>query len=91
MPPRAYSEELANCGCPLREEAPEPPAMPVPATEENREMLEIFSRHLKASMFNTCQHQPLPKMHGPPLEFHLKEEVRPTAVYTPATVPIHWI
>ena len=39
---------------------------------------------------NMCQHQALPKIHGPPLEFHLKKEVRPTAVYTPATVPIHW-
>ena len=29
-------------------------------------------------------------MHGPPLEFHLKEEIHPTVVYTPAAVPIHW-
>ena len=34
--PRAYSGELADCGCPLRELDPEPPAMPVPATDENR-------------------------------------------------------
>ena len=40
---------------------------------------------VRASTFNTCQHHPLPKMHEPLLEFHLKEEVRPTA-----TIPIHW-
>ena len=86
MPPRAYSGELANCGCPLREAAPEPPAMP----EDNRKILERFLVDAyRASTFNMCQHQALPKMHGPPLEFHLKEEVRPTAKYTQATAPIH--
>ena len=39
-----------------------------------------------ASTLNTCQHLNLPKMHGPPLEFNLKEEVCPTTVHTPATV-----
>ena len=89
--PRAYSGELAECGCPLRETAPEPPVLPAAATEENREILEKFLVDTyRASTFNTCQHQPLPEMHGPPLEIHLKKEVRPKAVFTPAAVPIHW-
>ena len=29
-------------------------------------------------------------MHGPPLEFKLKEDVKPHAVYVPAAVPAHW-
>ena len=41
-------------------------------------------------MFNTCQHQPLPLMHGPPLELHTDPNVKPHAIYTPASVPVHW-
>ena len=33
---------MADCGCPLREAASEPPAVPVPVTEENRDILEMF-------------------------------------------------
>ena len=41
-------------------------------------------------MFNTCEHQHLPLMHGPPLELHVDPKARPFAVHTPASVPIHW-
>ena len=64
------------------------------ASNARGEKGEILERFLvdayRASVFKTVQHQALPTMHGPPLEFHLKEEVCPTAVYTPATVSIHW-
>jgi hypothetical protein len=43
-----------------------------------------------SSTFNTFQHQPLPMLNGPPLEIHVKENARAHAIYTPATVPIHW-
>ena len=29
-------------------------------------------------------------MHGPPLDFHMRDNVRPKEVYTPAAVPVHW-
>ena len=29
-------------------------------------------------------------MHGPPLELHVDPTAKPFAVYTPASVPLHW-
>ena len=40
--PRDHKGKLAECGCPMRETTPEPPELPVDATEENREFLEKF-------------------------------------------------
>ena len=83
--------ELAPCGCPARVSAPPPPALPFPATEINRKGLrEYLLSYYKASTFNVCPHQPLPLMQGPPLEFKLKPNAKPFAVYSPATVPAHW-
>ena len=91
MRPDNYKGKIADCGCPVRELPPEPPAMPCPATEENREQLMQFLKDTyRSSTFNTCQHQPLPMMHGPPMELFVKEDVRPHQVYKPAAVPVHW-
>ena len=84
------SEERAPCGCPLRTAAPDPPQIPAGATEADIEKLkELLITHYEASTFNTCSHQPLPLMHGPPLEFALRPNVVPKAVYTPSVVPRH--
>jgi hypothetical protein len=89
--PSKFSGKLAECGCPVRVTAPAPPEMPFPATEENKDRLRKFLEdYYKSSTFNTCQHQPLPMLHGPLLEIHVKENARPHAIYTLATVPIHW-
>ena len=44
----------------------------------------------RSSTFNTCQHQPLPMMHGPPMELFVKKDIRPHQVYKPAAVSVHW-
>jgi hypothetical protein len=64
-----------------------PPELPFPATEENKDKLrKFFEDYYRSSTFNTCQHQPLPMLHG----IHVKENARPHAIYTLATVLIHW-
>ena len=82
---------FAKCGCLRRTTAPDPPKLPLNATEQNRSSLrEYLLNFYAASTFNTCEHQPLPLMHGPPLELHVDLKARPFAVHTPASVPIHW-
>ena len=82
---------LAECGCLRRTTAPDPPKLPCSATEQNRIALrDYLLNHYASSTFNTCEHQPLPLMHGPPLELHVDPKARPFAVHTPASVPIHW-
>ena len=81
----------AECGCPVRTEAPDVPPIPFPPTEENRERLEAFLKEkYRSSTFNTCNHQPLPLMHGPPLQLHIKKDAVPTAIHVPGQVPVHW-
>ena len=43
-----------------------------------------------SSTFNTCPHQALPCMEGPPIEIHVDPAATPKACHTPATVPLHW-
>ena len=83
---------LAECGCRLRTPPPERPGkLPFPSTTENVNKLEkwIVDRY-SASAFNSCVHQPLPKMTGRPLDIHFKENVIPNAVHTPIPIPHHW-
>ena len=88
----ASTEDCAPCGCPKRSSVPEPPTgIPYPATEENRDKLEQWIRnHFAASAFNTCEHQPLQEMTGPPVDIHFLPDVTPQAVHTPIPVPFHW-
>ena len=72
-------------------EAPQPPELPFAATESNKEKLkEFLLRYYKSSTFNVCPHQPLPLMQAPPLEFRIKPDAKPYAIYTAATVAAHW-
>ena len=87
----AVDEKVADCGCLRRTIAPDPPGLPLAATELNRQALrQYLLDHYASSTFNTCEHQPLPLMHGPPLELHVDPAAKPFAVHTPASVPIHW-
>lgn len=83
--------ELAPCGCPTRTPAPLPPPLPCAPTEEN---IPVLEKHLmqifESSTFNTCIHQQLPLMDGPELEISTKDNVEPTKVRVPATIPVHW-
>ena len=53
-------------------------------------MKEWLLQRYKGSTFNTCPHQPLPRMEGPPVEIHLREDARPKACHTAAPIPAHW-
>ena len=87
----ACGVELAACGCPVRERAPDPPPLPLDPVPENINKLKDFLLdYYGKSTFNLCPHQELPKVEGPPLKFILKENAVPKAVFTPATVPVHW-
>ena len=59
-----------TCDCPRRQRPPPPPIrLPYPAADENREKLQTYMiDYCRSSTFNTCEHQPLPLMEGPPLE-----------------------
>ena len=87
-----YRGPLAECGCPLRVETPDPPDLEKPVKTYSREELErILVRHYRGSTFNTFEHQQLPYMSGsPPLEIKVDPKVRPFACHTPAAVPAHW-
>ena len=84
IPAKNSSGAKADCGCLIRTTAPAPPKLPFPATEENRGKLQIFlADHYCSSTFNTCNHQPLPLMHGEPLKFHIQEGATPQAIHVP--------
>ena len=81
-----------TCSCPTR--APPPPrptSLPFPATEANRGKLEQYLHDLyAASVFNVCEHQPLPMMSGPPLSLNIDPNATPKPCHTPIAIPIHW-
>ncbi len=81
-----------GCHCPKRTQPPPAPTtLPYPATEENRAKLEQYlldSYH--SSTFNTCEHQTLPLMAGPPMRLMIDPQATPTAHHTPIPVPLHW-
>ena len=81
-----------SCPCPNREQPPPPPKYPpFPATMENRGRLQQYLLdYYKSSTFNTCEHQPLPMMQGPPMRLMIDTDADPVTVHTPIPVPIHW-
>ena len=81
-----------TCTCPRRETPPPlPTSLPYPPTEENRiKLQEFLLDHYRSSTFNTCEHQPLPMMSGPPMALQIDESAEPVAHYTPIPVPFHW-
>ena len=92
QPNATHSTITRPCNCPKRSPPPPiPTSLPYPPTEENREKLESYLReHYRSSTFNTCEHQPLPLMGGPPLRLMIDPEATPTAHHSPIPVPLHW-
>ena len=84
--------KLQACDCPQRQAPPpKPTALPFPATETNRELLQDWLlNHYKSSTFNTCEHQQLPLMDGPPMRLMVDPDAEPVAHHTPIPVPLHW-
>ena len=91
-PARSSTPVTVDCDCPRREPPPAPPNhLPYPATDENRQKLQDYLiNHYKSSTFNTCEHQPLPMMTGPPLSLQVDESAEPIAHHSPIPVPFHW-
>ena len=82
---------IGTCNCPPRQLTPPKPSLPFPATPENREKLEKFLLvYYQASTFNTCGHQALPLMEGPPLQLMIDPDATPVAHHSPIPVPLHW-
>jgi len=81
-----------TCDCPRRSQPPPiPTKLPYAATAENREKLEQYLLdYYKSSTFNTCEHQLLPLMSGPPVKLMIDENAEPVAHHTPIPVPIYW-
>ena len=74
-----------QCHCPTRTLPPPlPQKIPFPAMQENRDRMEYYT----ASAFNTCEHQELQKMAGPPLKVTFHHDVELVAVRVPDTVPV---
>ena len=80
------------CGFPQRQAPPpKPTALPFPITETNRELLQDWLlNYYKSSTFNTCEHQQLPLMDGPPMRLMVDPDAKPVAHHTPIPVPLHW-
>ena len=85
-------DDGAPCCCPQRELPPPlPEKLPYTATAANHGKLRNFLlEHYKSSTFNTCEHQLLPMMEGPPMRLIINPTAEPVAVHTPIPVPIHW-
>lgn len=85
-------ESIRVCDCPRRQPPPPiPKALPYPATAEHIDSLTRWLRdYYKSSTFNNCQHQPLPKMSGPPMKLMVNDAATPIAAHTPIPVPVHW-
>ena len=81
-----------NCQCPKRSAPPpKPHSLPFPPTPNNREKLEKYLlEYYKSSTFNTCEHQPLPMMSGPPMRIMIDPNTTPFATHKPIPIPIHW-
>ena len=77
--------------CPKREvPPPRPTELPFPPTPENVYKIWLWLlRYYSLSTFYDCVHQPLPKMHGPPLRLHIDPNATPVAKSKP--IPARFI
>ena len=54
-------------------------------------MKEWLLSYFSASTFNTCPHQRLQEMEGPPVAIHMDPDAKPRCCHTPAPIPLHWL
>ena len=81
-----------ECLCMLRGLPPEvPEGMPYQPDPSNvMKLQEWILEQYKASAFNTCECQALPRMHGEPLVINVTPGAKPVASHSPIPVPLHW-
>ena len=86
------TDESCTCSCPRRQTPPpKPTELPMPATEENIDALrQWLADYYSKSTFNTCEHQPLTAMDGPPLRIMIRPDAEPVAHHKAIPVPLHW-
>ena len=80
----------AECGCPMRSSPPTPLTQLPPGLTSQRQMQDWILKEYASSAFNVCEHQPLPSMHGEPLNIVLQPSAKPVAYHIPTPVPIFW-
>ena len=82
---------IAPCGCPQRSAPPPLPNPPMAINDTNRVQLQEFLLdHYASSTFNTCPHQPLPHMSGPPMKLMVDPNATPIANHKAIPVPLHF-
>ena len=81
-----------TCHCPKRSLVPgRPISLPFEPKPSNiPKMTKWLRDYFGASTFNTCPHQPLQEMSGPPIEIHIDPEAQPRVCHTPSNIPLHW-
>ena len=90
--PSITTDPMAPCGCPRRTAPPStPPLPPFPINDSNRVRLQNYLlEHYKASTFNTCPHQPLPRMSGPPMRLMIDPDATPVNQKKAIPIPLHF-
>ena len=91
QPSAPTADTIAPCGCLRRTTPPPPPQPPFPVNESNRLRLEnLLLEHYRSSTFNTCPHQQLPHMSGPPMKLMIDPKAEPVAHQNPIPIPLHF-
>ena len=91
LTPGITTPSLASCGCLQRTSPPPLPRPPVAETEDNRIQLQKFLLdYYASSTFNTCPHQVLPHMSGPPMKLMVDPNATPVAHHKAIPVPLHF-
>lgn len=85
-------QKTQTCQCPTRQLPPPlPTTLPFAATNNNRLNLRDFLlNHYRSNTFNTCEHQALPLMRGPPMRLLVEPDAKPVAHHSPVPVTILW-
>lgn len=80
------------CDCPKRTPVPDKLGeFPFPcAPENNSKMKALLLDRYKSSTFNSCPHQILPSMTGPPVKIHKKDHAKAIACHKAAPIALHW-
>ena len=86
----AASITTEDCPCTPRSKTPgRPSQLPMEVCEENIAAMEQWLRERYASStFNSCPHQPIPSIQGPPLRIRIDHDAEPKQSFT--RTPLHW-
>ena len=89
---RNHAIPLSDCDCPRHQLPPPiPNILPHPVTSPNRAGIQQYIlEYYHSNTFNTCEHQPLPMMEGPPLHLMISTDAKSITHHTPVPVPVHW-